>query len=97
MFHFSMHVSEKNKICNYWSYHIFSIGNLQFNGLVPHDDVSRQNEGLNVDDVCVSTLCSNIKPFTLKGEMAKCDPRDTKEETELVYKHSERVHCLCSF
>lgn len=56
------------------------MGNLQFYGLVPHDDVSRQNEGLDVDDVCVSTLCPHVQPFTLKGKVAKRDPgeRETK-------------------
>lgn len=54
---------------------VWHTGNLQFYGLVPHDDVSRQNEGLDVDDVCVTTLCPHVQPFTLKGEVTKCDPR----------------------
>lgn len=57
-----------------------SKGNLQFYGLVPHDDVSRQNEGLDVDDVCVPTLCSHVQPFTLKGKVAERDPGE--QETE---------------
>ena len=59
---------------------IGSMGNLQFYCLVPHDDVSRQNEGLDVDDVCVSALCPHVQPFTLKGKVAKRDPRE--QETE---------------
>lgn len=57
-----------------------ALGNLQFYGLVPHDDVSRQNEGLDVDDVCVSALCPHIKPFALKGKVAECNPEE--QETE---------------
>lgn len=58
-----------------------SFFNLQFYGLVPHDDVSGQNEGLDVDDVCVSTLCPHVQPFTLKGKVAKRDPgeQETKD------------------
>lgn len=55
---------------------VCSTGNLQFYGLVPHDDVSRQNEGLDVDDVCVSAFCPHVQPFTLKGKVAKRDPRE---------------------
>lgn len=64
----------------------WSICDLQFYGLIPHDDVSGQNEGLNVDDVCVSTLCPHIQPFTLEGEVAKGDPgeKETKEKRDRV-------------
>lgn len=74
---------------------VWSMGNLQFYGLVPHDDVSRQNEGLDVDDVCVSALCPHVQPFTLKGKVAKRDPaeRETKEERDgaLVCEQSQRI------
>lgn len=67
------------------------MGNLQFYGLVPHDDVSRQNEGLDVDDVCVSALCPHIQPFTLKGKVAKRDPgeQETKKERDWVLEYEQ--------
>ena len=63
---------------------VWSISNSQFNGLIPHDDISRQNEGLDVDDVCVSALRPHVQPLTLKGKVAKRDPekQDTKEERD---------------
>lgn len=66
---------------------ISSIGSIiysQFYGLVPHDDVSRQNEGLDIDDVRVSALCPHVQPFALKGKVAKRDPgeQETKEERD---------------
>lgn len=78
-----------------------SISDSQFYGLVPHDDISGQNEGLDVDDVCVPALRPHIQPFTLKGKVAKRDPggetegereRHTKEETDwlLEYEHSQQ-------
>lgn len=73
-----------------------SISNLQFNGLIPHDDISRQNEGLDVDDVCVSALRPHIQPFTLKGKVAKCDPekQETKEERDLVLESEQSQRSL---
>lgn len=58
--------------------------NLQFYGLVPHDDVSGQNEGLDVDDVCVSAFCPHVQPFTLKGKVAKRDPGEQKTKEKSV-------------
>ena len=57
--------------------------NSQFDSLVPHDDISRQHEGLDVDDVGVSSLCTHVQPFTLEGKMAKRDP-GTQTETKTV-------------
>lgn len=63
---------------------VCSTGNLQFYGLVPHDDVSRQNEGLDVDDVCVSALRPHVQPFTLKGKVAKRDPIENEKQRRQV-------------
>lgn len=57
---------------------------LQFYGLIPHDYVSWQNEGLDVDDVCVPTLRPHVQPFTLKGKVAKCDPAEKEEKEESI-------------
>lgn len=48
--------------------------NSQFYGLVPHDDVTRQDERLDVDDVRVAALRPHIQPFALEGKVAKRDP-----------------------
>lgn len=60
--------------------HLYS----QFYGLVPHDDISRQNEGFDVHYVCISTLCPHVKPLTLKRKVTKCDP---KREMKTKRKH----------
>lgn len=62
-----------------------------FYGLVPHDDISGQNEGLYVDDVCVPTLCADVQPFALKGKVAKRDPgeRETEEERDWVLEREQ--------
>lgn len=39
---------------------------LQLYALVPHDNVSRKDEGLYINNVGVSSLCSNIQPFALE-------------------------------
>lgn len=46
---------------------------LQFYGLVPHYDVSRQDEGLDVDDVSVPAFGTHIQPFTLERQVAERD------------------------
>lgn len=75
----------------------FRISNSQFNGLIPHDDISRQNEGLDVDDVCVSALRPHIQPFTLEGKVAKCDPekQETEEERDWVLKYEQFKRKCC--
>lgn len=57
----------------------------QFYGLVPHDDISRQNEGFDVHYVCISTLCPHIKPFTLKRKMTKRDPKREMEKGGIIF------------
>lgn len=52
---------------------------LQFYCLVPHYNISRKNEGLNIYNVGISSLCSNIKPFTLERQMAVSNPGKEKQ------------------
>lgn len=55
-------------------------GNSQFYGLVPHDDVTRQDERLDVDDVRVSALRPHVQPFALEGKVAEGDPGETRAD-----------------
>lgn len=63
---------------------LLSISHSQFDGLIPHDDISGQDEGLDVDDVCVAALRPHVQPFTLEGKVAERDPgeRETEEERD---------------
>lgn len=53
----------------------------QFNSFVPHDDIAWESERLHIDNMNVPPFCSDVKPFTLEGKMAKSDPAKTKEQT----------------
>lgn len=57
----------------------------QFNGFVPHDDIAWESEGLHIDNMNVPPFCSNVKPFTLEGKMAKRDPAKTQSADENSY------------
>lgn len=63
-------------------------GNSQFYGLVPHDDITRQDERLNVDDVSVAALRSHVEPFALEGKVAKRDPGRREDKVGLDMKES---------
>lgn len=65
-------------------------GDSQFYGLVPHDDITRQDEGLDVDDVRVAALRPHIQPFTLEGKVAKRDPSRRAEKVwlEMIERHN---------
>ena len=39
---------------------------LQFNGLIPVNDISGKHEGFYVDYMYISPLCTNVQPFTLE-------------------------------
>lgn len=58
-------------------------GNSQFYGFVPHDDVTRQDERLDVDDVRVAALRPHVEPFALEGKVAKRDPGRGAEKVGL--------------
>lgn len=55
-------------------------GNSQFYGLVPHDDVTRQDERLDVDDVRVAALRPHVQPLALEGKVAERDPGGTRAD-----------------
>lgn len=55
----------------------------QFDGLVPHDDVSGEDEGLDVDDVRVAALGAHVQPLTLEGKVAEGDPSRERERDAL--------------
>lgn len=57
----------------------------QFNGFVPHDDIAWESEGLHIDNMNVPPFCSDIKPFTLEGQMAKRDPAKTQRTDEILH------------
>ena len=46
----------------------------QFDGFVPVDDVTRQSERLEADDVYVAAFRSNVQPLALERQVAVADP-----------------------
>ena len=54
--------------------------NLQFNGLVPVDDVAGQTETLDVDNVDVAALGADVEPLALERQVEAGNPVESKVE-----------------
>ena len=46
---------------------------LHFNGFIPVDDISTQDETFNMHYVDVSSLSPDVKPLRLQGQVHVCD------------------------
>ena len=57
----------------------------QFNGLVPVDDIAWQNEWLDVDNMDVSTLSTNIQPTALERQMTVCDSAMARQTQHMTH------------
>jgi len=51
---------------------------LQADGLVPHDDVSGQNERLDVDDVHVALVRAHVQPLALERQVTERQSENTQ-------------------
>jgi hypothetical protein len=53
--------------------------NLQFDGFVPVDDVTRQTEAFDVDNVDVAAFRADVQPLALERQVETGNPKKTGE------------------
>lgn len=62
---------------------------LQFNGLVPVDDIAREGKSLDVSNVDISSLRPYVEPFTLERQVAVGDStKQRRISTGYFIKHN---------
>ena len=59
-----------------WTYttHTHTYTHSQFDGFVPVDDIAGEDERLDVDNMDIAPLCSNVQPLTLEWQVTVCYP-----------------------
>lgn len=54
--------------------------NLQFDGFVPVDDVTRQTEAFDVDNVDVAAFRADVQPLALERQVETGNPKNRREK-----------------
>jgi hypothetical protein len=68
--------------------------NLQFDGFVPVDDVTRQTEAFDVDNVDVATFRADVQPLALERQVETSNPKKQEREISETSEKSSKFESI---